>query len=151
MAFQDTHSNTYVSAVKNSHRWLSFIHAMYALGGLVGPLISTAIASAEETHEGGWRKVYFVTLGTSALNVIAVAFAFRDTLFELKSQSTETRREQRRNKEALEEIGQLLKLKNVWLMSAFYFFQSGAWSTAGGMFKLSYLYKLMELTCYSSI
>ncbi|KAM0253632.1 hypothetical protein ACHAQJ_007207 [Trichoderma viride] len=132
MAFQDTHSNTYVSAIKDSHRWLSFIHAMYALGGLVGPLISTAIASAEETHEGGWRKVYYVTLGTSALNVIAVALAFRDTLFQLKSQSAEIQRERRRNKEALEEIGQLLKLKNVWLMSAFYFFQSGAWSTAGG-------------------
>ncbi|KAL6812318.1 major facilitator superfamily domain-containing protein [Trichoderma camerunense] len=132
MAFQDTHSNTYVSAVRDSHRWLSFIHAMYALGGLVGPLISTAIATAEEDREGGWRTVYYVTLGTSALNLIAVALAFRDTLFLMKSQSAEAQREERRNKEALEEVGQLLKLKNVWLMSAFYFFQSGAWSTSGG-------------------
>ncbi|KAL7942706.1 major facilitator superfamily domain-containing protein [Trichoderma barbatum] len=132
MAFQDTHSNTYVSEVRDSHRWLSFIHAMYALGGLVGPLISTAIASAQETHEGGWRLVYYVTLGTSALNLVAVALAFRDTLFLMKSQSAEVQREERRNKEALEEVGQLLKLKNVWLMSAFYFFQSGAWSTSGG-------------------
>ncbi|PNP55421.1 hypothetical protein THARTR1_04251 [Trichoderma harzianum] len=132
MAFQDTHSNTYVSAVRDSHRWLSFIHAMYALGGLVGPLISTAIATAEEGRQGGWRMVYYVTLGTSALNLVAVALAFRDTLFLLKSQSAEAQREERRNKEALEEVGQLLKLKNVWLMSAFYFFQSGAWSTSGG-------------------
>lgn len=106
---------------------------MYALGGLVGPLISTAIATAEEDREGGWRMVYYVTLGTSALNLVAVALAFRDTLFLMKSQSVETQREERRNKEALEEVGQLLKLKNVWLMSAFYFFQSGAWSTSGGM------------------
>ncbi|KAL7932887.1 major facilitator superfamily domain-containing protein [Trichoderma chlorosporum] len=132
MAFQDTHSNTYVSAVRDSHRWLGFIHAMYALGGLVGPLISTAIASAEEAREGGWRMVYYVTLGTCALNLVAVSLAFRDTLFLMKSQSAEAQRETRRNKEALEEVGQLLKLKNVWLMSAFYFFQSGAWSTAGG-------------------
>lgn len=106
---------------------------MYALGGLVGPLISTAIATAEEDREEGWRMVYYVTLGTSALNLIAVALAFRDTLFLMKSQSVEAQREERRNKEALEEVGQLLKLKNVWLMSAFYFFQSGAWSTSGGM------------------
>ncbi|KAK4085056.1 uncharacterized protein Triagg1_46 [Trichoderma aggressivum f. europaeum] len=132
MAFQDTHSNTYVSAVRDSHRWLSFIHAMYALGGLVGPLISTAIATAEGGREGGWRMVYYVTLGTCALNLVAVALAFGDTLFLMKSQSAEAQREERRNKEALQEVGQLLKLKNVWLMSAFYFFQSGAWSTSGG-------------------
>lgn len=113
---------------------------MYALGGLVGPLVSTAIASAEEEASGnGWRRVYYVTLGTSALNMMAVALAFRDTLFLGKSQSTETQREQRRNKEALEEVSQLVRLKNVWLMSAFYFFQSGAWSTAGGMSPLSTL------------
>ncbi|KAK5989433.1 Bypass of stop codon 6-like protein [Cladobotryum mycophilum] len=132
MAYQDTHSNTFVSEVKNSHRWLSYIHAMYALGGLVGPLIATAISSAEEADANGWRKVYYVTLGTSVVNLIGVCVAFWDTLFQSGAQSTETQHERRRNKEALQEVGQLLRLKNVWLMSAFYFFQSGAWATTGG-------------------
>src|SRR4051812_17496868 len=45
MSFQDSHSNTFVASVNGAHRWLGFIHAMYALGCLVAPFVATGIAS----------------------------------------------------------------------------------------------------------
>ncbi|KAJ5588318.1 hypothetical protein N7537_010996 [Penicillium hordei] len=45
-AYNDTHANTFVSALNGAHRWLGFIHAMYMAGCLVGPFVATGVASA---------------------------------------------------------------------------------------------------------
>ncbi|KAI3323063.1 MFS general substrate transporter [Xylariaceae sp. AK1471] len=133
MAYQDSHSNTFVSNLNNvPHRWLSFIHACYALGTFIGPLIATAIANSPNSLEiDGWKRVYFVLIGISVLNVAGVMVAFRDTLYSRLHASNESRG-QRRNRTALVGVAKLLKSKTLWLLSLFYFFQLGATFTASG-------------------
>ena len=145
MAFQDTHANTWASGLPRAHRSLGFIHAMFALGCLVGPLVATAVASAESAGKGlgleSWRMAYFPLIGVHVVNLVGVLAAFRDPLWSRNRQPStpddqdgdQDQREQRRNKEALKDIGQLIKLKNFWLIGGFYLFNCGAWSTAGGL------------------
>ena len=148
MAYQDSHSNTFASALPSAHRCLGFIHAMFALGCLVAPLMATAIASAPGEGDEGWRKVYYLLIGFAALNLLGVAVAFRDSIWQRGSHAQQ-QQEQKRNKEALTEIWQLLKLKNLWLISSFYFFNAGAWSTAGGLFLFHTVYSaIIKLTVY---
>ncbi|KAI0024335.1 major facilitator superfamily domain-containing protein [Xylariomycetidae sp. FL0641] len=131
MAYQDSHSNTFVSGLKNvPHRWLSFIHSCYALGCFVGPLIATAIAtSPNATAIDGWKRVYFVLIGICVVNVGGVITAFRDTLY---GKPQHARGSGKRNQAALRQMAGLLRSKTVWLLSLFYFFFLGATFTAGG-------------------
>ncbi|KAM0813483.1 putative Major facilitator superfamily (MFS) profile domain-containing protein [Seiridium cardinale] len=134
MAYQDSHSNTFVSGLKNvPHRWLSFIHACYALGTFVGPLAATGIANNTKSQYGavqGWRMVYFGLVGIGLLNIAGVMLAFKDTFWS-KLPGTGPQ-PGKKNKVALLEMGGLLKLKVVWLLSLFYFFELGGWFTASG-------------------
>ncbi|KAK7749420.1 hypothetical protein SLS62_008164 [Diatrype stigma] len=162
LAYQDSHSNTYVSSLHNvPHRWLSFIHACYALGCFVGPLIATAIANSPsltgaETGMEGWRRVYLVLVAIGFANQVGVAAAFKDTLWSssrLKKtaavpragaareggsngngSSSGNRNSDRkhRNRTALHEMAGVLTQRALWLLSLFYFFVIGAWMTAGG-------------------
>ncbi|KAI1410923.1 MFS general substrate transporter [Hypoxylon sp. FL1857] len=138
MAYQDSHSNTFVSGLKNvPHRWLSFIHACYALGCFIGPLIATAIATAPNAMAiDGWKRVYFVLIGICVLNVAGVAIAFRDTLWSrLHSgahSSSSSGNGRKRNRAAMAGMARLLGTKTLWLLSMFYFFELGASFTAGG-------------------
>ncbi|KAI1342255.1 MFS general substrate transporter [Xylariaceae sp. FL0016] len=133
MAYQDSHSNTFVSGLKNvPHRWLSFIHACYALGCFVGPLIATAIATSHNSMAiDGWKRVYLVLIGICILNMAGVMVAFRDTIYS-KLHLDSGIRGQKRNKVAILDMARLLKSKSLWLLSAFYFFYLGACFTAGG-------------------
>ncbi|KAJ8132971.1 hypothetical protein O1611_g650 [Lasiodiplodia mahajangana] len=133
MAYQDAHSNTFVSNLNNvPHRWLSFIHACYALGTFIGPLIATAIANSPNSSAiDGWKRVYFVLIGVSVLNVAGVMMAFRDTLYSRLHAKGESRG-QKRSQLALVAMVRLLKSKTLWLLSMFYFFELGATFTAGG-------------------
>ncbi|KAI0422176.1 major facilitator superfamily domain-containing protein [Xylaria grammica] len=133
MAYQDAHSNTFVSNLKNvPHRWLSFIHACYALGTFIGPLIATAIANSPNSLAiDGWKRVYFVLLGVSVLNIAGVILAFRDTLYGRLHAENE-HRDNKRNRLALIAMAKLLKSRKLWLLSLFYFFELGATFTAGG-------------------
>ncbi|KAK5630764.1 hypothetical protein RRF57_006479 [Xylaria bambusicola] len=130
MAYQDAHSNTFVSNLKNvPHRWLSFIHACYALGTFIGPLIATAIANSPNSLAiDGWKRVYFVLIGVSVINVAGVMVAFRDTLYS----RPHTEKQSSDNRLALIAMAKLLKSKKLWLLSLFYFFELGATFTAGG-------------------
>ncbi|KAI0541014.1 major facilitator superfamily domain-containing protein [Xylaria digitata] len=133
MAYQDAHSNTFVSNLKNvPHRWLSFIHACYALGTFIGPLIATAIANNTNSLAiDGWKRVYFVLIGVSVLNVAGVMIAFRDLLYRRVHAEKETW-DKKRNRLAFVTMAGLLKSKRLWLLSLFYFFELGATFTAGG-------------------
>ncbi|KAI8965707.1 MFS general substrate transporter [Daldinia sp. FL1419] len=137
MAYQDSHSNTFVSGLKNvPHRWLSFIHACYALGCFIGPLIATAIATSTNTNTmaiDGWKRVYLILVGISVLNVAGVAIAFRDSLWgRLNAALTTNAPRPKRNRAAMTDMARLLKSKTLWLLSMFYFFELGASFTAGG-------------------
>ncbi|KAI1076268.1 MFS general substrate transporter [Whalleya microplaca] len=133
MAYQDSHSNTFVSGLRNvPHRWLSFIHACYALGCFVGPLIATAIATSPNSMAiDGWKRVYLVLIGICVFNLGGVLVAFRDTLWS-KLHLGESSSGQKRNRVAMKDMGRLLGMKTLWLLSLFYFFYLGAAMTAGG-------------------
>jgi fucose permease len=133
-AYQDAHANTYVSSVKSAHRWLGFIHAMYAAGCLVGPFVATAIASANDPSK--WNLFYTFPLGMCTINVAITAYAFRHSLTMKRKASSdeEISREalQSRNKGALKEMSETVRLPAVWLLSLFFFFFLGVAITAGG-------------------
>lgn len=139
-AYQDALGNTFVSGVRVAHRWLGFIHAMYALALLIGPLLATAIASnpSPGTNSGfvggeeSWKRTYFVTVGLGVVNLLWVMVAFRDTLWVPKRgidgvlgggvedrAGTAVGEEQDKQTalSALRDMGTMLKVKDVWLIS----------------------------------
>ena len=122
MAFQDSHSNTFVASINGAHRWLGFIHAMYALGGLVSPFVATAIASRAKNH---WQLFYLFLVGIGLVNISAVLVMFRDSL-KVRAQSTpEEGVSASRSKSATKDIVDTLKSPPVYLLSLFYFFMLG--------------------------
>lgn len=134
-AFQDSHANSFVASVKAAHRWLGFIHAMYAAGCLIGPFAATAIASAQSPSR--WNLFYTVPLGLGAINMMLVVIAFRDCFsirWRLSSrQASHTAAEtELESQGALKQIAATLQLRSVWILSIFFFFYLGASITAGG-------------------
>lgn len=134
-AFQDSHANSFVASVKAAHRWLGFIHAMYAAGCLIGSFAATAVASAQSPSR--WNLFYTVPLGLGAINMMLVLIAFRDCFsirWRLSSrQDSHTAAEtELENQGALKQIAATLQLRSVWILSIFFFFYLGASITAGG-------------------
>ncbi|KAK8002012.1 MFS general substrate transporter [Apiospora marii] len=149
MAYQDSHANTFVSGLANvPHRWLGFIHACYALGCLVGPLIATGLATSAKTPLGAtdttgvesWKRVYFILIGIGVVNMVGVVAAFRDSLCgdssRLPAYPTTTamtgNSPRQRTSAAFRELAILFRSRALWLLSLFYFFNFGALLTAGG-------------------
>lgn len=152
--YQDAHCNTFVSGVnkKVAHRWLGFIHAMYALALVVGPLVAIALASHPTRGSGlvggeeSWRRTYFVTIGANVVNIAWVVVAFRDTLWLARwrdgdepsdGDEEESGRQPRHQQEettlsALRDMRAMFKVKDVWLISLFFFFAAGASQTSSG-------------------
>ncbi|TFA99680.1 Bypass of stop codon protein 6 [Trichoderma ghanense] len=146
-AFQDTHANSWVAGAvpRGAHRWLAFIHAMYMAGCLVGPFVSTAVASAGEVSR--WYLFYTFPLGLGVVNLVLTCVAFRDTLgLQRKSVASESQGRTlgesaaaepsseavSRNREATQLIKKTASTPSVWLLSLFFFFYLGSVLTAGG-------------------
>lgn len=130
MAYQDSHSNTFVSTINSAHRWLGFIHAMYALGALVSPFVATPIAAARPER---WSIFYLFLVGLGAINLVAVIFCFWDTMRILKTEADDAGTGTRsRGGSAMRGIADTLKLRVVWIFSLFFFFSLGVGITAGG-------------------
>ncbi|KAF2475410.1 MFS general substrate transporter [Lindgomyces ingoldianus] len=131
MAYQDSHSNTFVTSIRGAHRWLGFIHAMYALGCLVSPFVATAITSKVGEK---WPLFYLFLVGIGTFNVVGVLIGFRDSLKvhapqNLLPSSMDTNN---RSGNASRDIIDTLKSRPVYLLSLFYFFMLGVGITAGG-------------------
>jgi fucose permease len=153
-AFQDTHGNTFVAGLKigTAHRWLAFIHAMYMGGCLIGPFVSTAVASAGgQGSKPLWYLFYTFPLGLGVANLALVAVAFGDTLRlhskkPLQDLSTNTSpneaeasqqvpadsQDESRNRGAIQLIKDTLSTPSVWLLCMFFFFYLGSVLTASG-------------------
>ncbi|KAL6806418.1 MFS general substrate transporter [Trichoderma sp. SZMC 28013] len=144
-AFQDTHANSWVASAvpKGAHRWLAFIHAMYMAGCLVGPFVSTAIASAGDVSR--WYLFYTFPLALGVVNLALTCVAFRETLgLQQKTITSESsgrtlaetaenpNEAVSRNKEATQLIKKTASTPSVWLLSLFFFFYLGSVLTAGG-------------------
>ncbi|KAJ5816043.1 Major facilitator superfamily domain general substrate transporter [Penicillium robsamsonii] len=126
-AYNDTHANTFISGLNGAHRWLGFIHAMYAGGCLVGPFVATGVASAN--IDSKWYLFYLFPLGVGVANLALVGVSFRDRM----ATPTILRGEREgRTASALKEIKDTLSTPGVWLLSLFFFFFLGATITAGG-------------------
>ena len=121
-----------MSTVRGAHRWLGFIHAMYGLGLLVAPFVATAIAS--NTPGSGWALFYLFPLGLSILNLSSVVLAFWDSVNMVRrDRDVDTASQERgRNKSAWKEVKDLLGLRDVWVVSLFFFFYLGVTTTSGG-------------------
>lgn len=137
-AFQDSHANSFVASMKAAHRWLGFIHAMYAAGCLVGPFVATAVASAQSRP--GWHIFYTVPLGLGAINVILALIAFWDRIAfdwhpsRQRDDCTTASESEPENQGSLKQIETILRLRSVWILSLFFFFYLGASITAGGTY-----------------
>ena len=136
IAFQDSHSNTFVSTVNDAHRWLGFVHAMYALGALISPFVATPIASSMQSR---WSIFYVFLVGLGVINMIGVLLAFRDSIRILPRSlpASESDHAPGRGAEALRGMAKTLQLRVVWILSLFFFFMLGAGITAGGTSELS--------------
>jgi len=132
VAFQDSHSNTFVSTVNGAHRWLGFIHAMYALGALVSPFVATPIAASMQPR---WSIFYVFLVGLGFINMVGVLVAFRDSIRILPRSSAASEgggHAPGRGAEALRGMTKTLRLRSVWLLGLFFFFNLGIGITAGG-------------------
>lgn len=138
-AYQDAHANTFVSTVDGAHNWLGFIHGMYGFGCLVAPFVATSIASAQIPSK--WTLFYIFPLGLCVINLIFVLFSFKESvnLIKKKTNSEESSAPgeavagaSNRNKSAMAELRQMMKLRSLWIISLFYFFHLGVGTTAGG-------------------
>lgn len=135
MAFQDTHSNNFVTSVKNAYRWLGFIHGMYALGCWIGPFIATPIASSNNGSK--WYLFYTCLVGIGSVNLFLVLVAFRDSI-QLKKvnvvsqESSVSGQEAPRTASASTTILCTLRSPAVWLLSLYFFFFLGAVITVSG-------------------
>lgn len=127
-AYQDSHANTFVSTVKGAHRWLGFIHSMYSLGLLVSPFVATAVATAN--YPSKWALFYLFPLGLSVVNLALVALSFgEDIRFIPRTANAE---ERGRNRSAMDEGKQLVKLGDLWRLCLFFLFYLGVSTTSGG-------------------
>ncbi|KAF2438030.1 MFS general substrate transporter [Karstenula rhodostoma CBS 690.94] len=132
MGYQDSHSNSYVASIQGSHRWLGFIHAMYALGCLVAPFVATALAARAGER---WPLFYLFLVGIGSINIIAVLVFFRDSLKVqdgVSSSDTVLEEGHGRGNSASRDILDTLKSPPVYILSTFYFFMLGMGITAGG-------------------
>lgn len=128
-AFNDTHANDFVSSLRSAHRWLGVIHAMYMAGCLVGPLVATAIATADSR----WYLFYVVPSGLGVINLVLIMIAFRDKMAVRMSRNLVNQSGQLSGGcRALIEMKNTLRLPAVWIMSLYFFFFLGAAVTAGG-------------------
>jgi hypothetical protein len=135
-AYQDSHANTFVSTVRAAHRWLGFIHAMYGAGLLVSPFVATSVAVKSSGKGGdGWTLFYLFPLGLSVANLVLVLIAFRDSMgLSIRSRENGEREQEEdsRNRSAMVEIKQMLKISDLWIICLFFFFYLGVGTTSGG-------------------
>lgn len=112
---------------------------MYAFGCLVSPFVATAVAAANTPSK--WYLFYLFPLGLSIVNLSMVIVAFRDSLHRIRrhvgsqdaSEGNLEQLEHGRNKSAMKEWGEMLRMRELWLISLFFFFYLGAGTTSGGM------------------
>ncbi|KAK4552985.1 hypothetical protein LTR86_009909 [Recurvomyces mirabilis] len=133
-ASQEPQCNTFVSRLKNAHRWLGLLHGCYAIGGLTGPLVAAAIASHSPAD---WAYFYLVPMGFGVVNLGLSCYTFRDetTYYQKRGprpSNAASPSSQRRSAAALVEFKATIKQKSVWLLSIFFFLYLGAAITAGG-------------------
>ncbi len=129
MAFQDSHSNTFVSTVNDAHRWLGFIHALYALGALVSPFVATPVASSMQSK---WSVFYLFLVGLGVINNVGVLLAFCESIRVLPRalSASEDDHAPGRSVKALRGMAKTLQLRVVWILSLFFLLHARCWNNS---------------------
>ena len=73
MALNLSMGNVFVSNLANSTTMLGYYHGAYGVGGVVGPLIATLIASSGIQ----WSYYYFLNIGFTIMNLFLTFWAFK--------------------------------------------------------------------------
>ncbi|KAF4963497.1 hypothetical protein FSARC_8506 [Fusarium sarcochroum] len=120
VACLDAQANTYVAHMRNSHRWLGVLHAIYGLGALISPIAATTLG----TKTPYWHYFYLMMVVITMINIAILSFSFREGLFK--------RLEDVSDGEASDQLRRALSQKCVWMMSIFFFLYVGAEVTSGG-------------------
>ncbi|KAL2011571.1 hypothetical protein VTN00DRAFT_4289 [Thermoascus crustaceus] len=82
MAVNTALNNVFCANLANSTAALGGLHGGYGIGGTIGPLIATALAS----HGVRWSFYYIITLGMALCNLVFSVFAFKGYEKDLPTQ-----------------------------------------------------------------
>ncbi|RMD43563.1 hypothetical protein DV735_g1576, partial [Chaetothyriales sp. CBS 134920] len=66
-------TNSWIVNLMNGTVLLGCCHGIYGIGGVVSPLIATAIVS----HGAPWSRFYIISLGTAAISIPCLGWAYR--------------------------------------------------------------------------
>ncbi|KAL2862056.1 major facilitator superfamily domain-containing protein [Aspergillus pseudodeflectus] len=114
VTLQDAQANSFTVTVRNSHRWLGVLHAIYGAGTIIGPLVANAVA----TYTPRWQLFYLVNLVLGVLNVSCIAWTFRHGLFKPNvAGAKET---------AGRELRETLSHSAIWYLTGFFLLYVGA-------------------------
>ncbi|KAG2415619.1 hypothetical protein HFD88_006810 [Aspergillus terreus] len=120
VAFQDSQANAFTVTVKNSHRWLGILHAVYGVGTIIAPVIANTIASRTPS----WHLYYLTTLAFGIVSIVLLAFTFRKGLFRPNVQNAKDT--------AGSELRATISNRTVWIINGFFFLYVGAEVASGG-------------------
>ncbi|KAH0541277.1 hypothetical protein FGG08_004201 [Glutinoglossum americanum] len=131
MAINLALNNVFISNLANSTSMLGLFHGSYGVGGTIGPLIATAIASHSATH---WNRYYFLSFAVTVANLFFAGWAFwhyeRDAVSEFSLLDQQTAEvpansdERQNTKRQL--LAQALRSKTTLLGALFIFAYQGA-------------------------
>ncbi|BCS21275.1 putative MFS transporter [Aspergillus puulaauensis] len=120
LGISDAQANSFTVTVRNSHRWLGVLHAVYGLGTILAPLIANPIAA----HTPRWQLYYLISLILGVINMLFNVWTFRHGLFRPNdpgAKGTPGR-----------ELRETLSHRSLWFLTMFFFLYSGAEITLGG-------------------
>ncbi|KAL4802965.1 major facilitator superfamily domain-containing protein [Aspergillus unguis] len=120
LALADAQANSFTVTVRNSHRWLGVLHAVYGLGTILAPLVANPIAA----HTPRWQIYYLISLVLGVTNASFNAWTFRHRLFRPNDEG--------KKGAAGKELRETLSHRALWFLTMFFFLYSGAEITLGG-------------------
>lgn len=118
---------------------------MYGLGLLIAPLIATATASHDPRR---WSFYYLLPMGVGVVNIVLLLASFYSLPFFRITADPEAavpvaaaaaaahsaeRPQTGKFRAAIDEMKETVRVKEVWLISLFFFFYLGAGLTISGM------------------
>ncbi|KAH9899243.1 MFS general substrate transporter [Cubamyces lactineus] len=130
MSFLDAGSNAFVASLsEDTSTKMGIMHALYGLGAMCSPLVSTQFALFHR-----WSFVYLAHIGITAINIVFQLLAFRlksqdDCLLEIGQPPPEKTKE---SEAGMNKYKQVFRLRAVHLMAFFIFTYVGVEVTIGG-------------------
>ncbi|KAI0323777.1 MFS general substrate transporter [Cubamyces sp. BRFM 1775] len=130
MSFLDAGSNAFVASLsEDTSTKMGIMHALYGLGAMCSPLVSTQFARFHR-----WSFVYFAHIGLTIINIILQLIAFRcksqeDCLQEIGQPPPEKTKE---SEAGMNKYKQVFRLRAVHLMAFFILTYVGVEVTLGG-------------------